>query len=74
MFYGRGEGSLPTASSVAADIINIASHISDKKCMQSRQKIWERNPDLFSADLSESEYKRMTETLGEPLNSMLERV
>lgn len=67
MFYGRGAGSMPTASSVAADIINIATH----NCNQdnSRRYIWKRNPDLYIRTLNETQYLHMRETLGEPLGT-----
>ncbi len=69
MFYGRGAGSMPTASSVAADIINISSHIYDKSsiCFRNSRHVWTRNPELYTDTLSEAEYLRMKETLGEPL-------
>jgi homoserine dehydrogenase len=76
MFYGKGAGSLPTASSVAADIIYIASHMSEKNifCSRYTRHIWERNPDLYVDTLSEAEYQRMKETLGEPLSEKAVRV
>ncbi|MDD4773552.1 MAG: homoserine dehydrogenase [Eubacteriales bacterium] len=65
MFYGKGAGSLPTASSVAADII----HIATCKQKQSCRYIWKRNPDLYVDKLNETQYLHMRETLGEPLGN-----
>lgn len=71
MFYGRGAGSLPTASSVAADIIYIANHVSETSaCSRYPKSSWTRNPGLYAGSLNKAEYQRMKETLGEPLDGI----
>lgn len=49
MFYGRGAGKLPTASAVAADIIDIVKHIESNKI-----NVWERK-DNNMMDICDSE-------------------
>ncbi len=72
MFYGRGAGSMPTASSVAADIIYIASRISNKEknCGQHLRHDWIRDQGLYANTLSETDYLRMKESFGEPLDGI----
>ena len=43
MFYGKGAGSLPTASAVLSDVIDIA-HFGDR---QPLQQLWETAPDML---------------------------
>ena len=45
MFYGPGAGSLPTASAVVADIIDIAGHLEKRKDIG-----WEAGEEGFTAD------------------------
>ena len=52
MFYGRGAGKLPTASAVAADIIDAAKHLVSRKMID-----WADDAPDFVADSGEMVYR-----------------
>ena len=64
MFYGPGAGSLPTASAVSADIINIAERMS----APGKNQCWKKNSTLISfEEITGRDLEKMKNTAGLPL-------
>ena len=64
MFYGPGAGSLPTASAVSADIINIAERLG----APGKNQCWTKDSSLVSSEeLAGCDLEKMKNTAGLPL-------
>lgn len=68
-FLGPGAGSLPTASAVVSDIIDILSHIPN----QPKQRLWTWGAELYEADLTEEQQAETNRQLGYTIGQLQQR-
>lgn len=68
-FMGPGAGSMPTASAVLSDIVDVLRHIPN----QPRQPIFTRDLERFEPELTEEQLERTQAELGLPISQLQKR-
>ena len=69
-FTGPGAGSLPTASAVVSDILDILSCIGN----QPRQRLWTRDGSAYAVALSQAQAEETSRTLGYPVSTLSQKL
>lgn len=68
-FLGPGAGSRPTASAVVSDILDILANVGN----QPKQRMWERNAEMYEAEMTPEQLELTNRELGYPIAQLQQR-